>query len=181
MRQNPKAHREARSSRERTILFSTSTSTSTLSTSYAMPNSIVSLEPLSSPSPSPPPPEANNTSGAGFDTDSELSDLTEDEQENDTRTNDDDSDEVRNPTRTKRRKRGGIVPEPMWGWAKPKKDEPKHKVVEEEEEGIVLLFGGTYGEDGESYRGVEGAIVFAGVVVRGVEVVVVVVRVGVGG
>ncbi|EKM57107.1 uncharacterized protein PHACADRAFT_183635 [Phanerochaete carnosa HHB-10118-sp] len=101
-----------------------------------MPSSTVSLEPLSSPSPSPspPPPETrtstsnNSGAGAGLDSDSELSELTEDEQEN---VNTDRTEQL-HPT--KRRKRGGIVPAPMWDWAYKNKKEWKNTMVEEEEE-----------------------------------------------
>ncbi|THH30498.1 hypothetical protein EUX98_g3704 [Antrodiella citrinella] len=103
-----------------------------------MPSSTVSLEPLSSPSPSPPPPELtirdshSNHSGAaaGLDSGSELSELTDDDQEND---NAEDEDERPRPTR--RKKRGGIVPAPMWDWAYKKADSGwRNKLIEEEEE-----------------------------------------------
>ncbi|KAI0074582.1 hypothetical protein K474DRAFT_1676980 [Panus rudis PR-1116 ss-1] len=125
-----------------------------------MPSSTVSSEPLSSPSPSPPPPDpprsaptatkppsangatATTTSGAGLGSDSELSELTEDEQENETRnmtSNEDaeeDDEERPRPARRGGRRRRGIVPVPMWGWAYPKskKDELNNRAVEEEEE-----------------------------------------------
>ncbi|PCH36877.1 hypothetical protein WOLCODRAFT_157568 [Wolfiporia cocos MD-104 SS10] len=112
------------------------------SPSAAMTGSIVSLEPLSSPSPSPPPPDeqpsasASNHSGkAGLDSDSELSELTEEEQED---TGDNDAREVRNTSRPRegKRKRGGIIPAPMWDWAvkNSKKADSRWRPVEEEEE-----------------------------------------------
>ncbi|PSR75697.1 hypothetical protein PHLCEN_2v8988 [Hermanssonia centrifuga] len=105
-----------------------------------MPNSTVSLDSLSSPSPSPsPPPQGTHTSasnhsgaGAGLDSGSELSELTEDEQEN-TKSKDDREERAR-PIR-RGRKRGGIVPAPMWDWAyKSNRKDPKSKMHPEEEE-----------------------------------------------
>ncbi|KAH8102158.1 hypothetical protein BXZ70DRAFT_906139 [Cristinia sonorae] len=105
-----------------------------------MPSSTVSLEPLSSPSPSPPPQETKphtsnpTSSGAavGLDSDSELSELTEDDQEND---NHHSENERQRPARTRRKKRGGIVPAPMWDWAYKKGDSNwRNKPIEEEEE-----------------------------------------------
>ncbi|KAI0342513.1 hypothetical protein BDW22DRAFT_1420452 [Trametopsis cervina] len=101
-----------------------------------------SLEPLSSPSPSPspspPPPDTrastsnNSGGGVGLDSGSELSELTEDEQDN--VNNKADREENERPSR-RGRKRGGIVPAPMWDWAyKNNKKEWKSKMVEEEEE-----------------------------------------------
>lgn len=83
---------------------------------------------LTSPSPSPPPqslslipnkkPPSTTTTAktAGLDSSSELSELTEDEQDAATR----DSTLSSTPQdsrRLPRRKRSGIVPEPMWDWA----------------------------------------------------------------
>ncbi|KAF7790647.1 hypothetical protein EIP86_001603 [Pleurotus ostreatoroseus] len=106
-----------------------------------MPSSTISLDTLSSPSPSPsPPPPDTHTSasnqsggGAGLDSGSELSELTEDEQENDKSKTA--REERARPSR-RGRKRGGIVPAPMWDWAykNNKKEPPKPKPEEEEEE-----------------------------------------------
>ncbi|KAI0089385.1 hypothetical protein BDY19DRAFT_992997 [Irpex rosettiformis] len=100
-----------------------------------------SLEPLSSPSPSPspspPPPDTrastsnNSGAGAGLDSGSELSELTEDEQEN--VKSKADREERARPSR-RGRKRGGIVPAPMWDWAYKNKKDWKPKMLEEEEE-----------------------------------------------
>lgn len=94
--------------------------------------------------------------GGGLDSGSELSELTEEEQDGDARSNDDDDpDDAENdaedrlegnrrrPTRgSGRRKRGGMVPAPMWDWAyKQKKNADRNgeatqqgEVEEEEEE-----------------------------------------------
>lgn len=100
-----------------------------------------SLEPLSSPSPSPSPspqpPDTrastsnNSGAGAGLDSGSELSELTEDEQEN--VKSKADREERARPSR-RGRKRGGIVPAPMWDWAYKNKKDWKPKMLEEEEE-----------------------------------------------
>lgn len=106
-----------------------------------MPSSTISLDTLSSPSPSPsPPPPDTHTStsnqsggGAGLDSGSELSELTDDEQEND-KGKTAREERARPPRRG--RKRGGIVPAPMWDWAykNNKKETAKPKPEEEEEE-----------------------------------------------
>ncbi|KAH9927981.1 Sds3-like-domain-containing protein [Epithele typhae] len=104
-----------------------------------MPGSSPSLESLSSPSPSPAPPphddpETHDDQHAALDSGSELSELTEDEQD-DAR-----EDDVRTTSRTKKRPRDRIVPQPMWDWAMKKKPEKKDKpdvrdeLLEEEEE-----------------------------------------------
>ncbi|KAI0701844.1 hypothetical protein BC835DRAFT_1411327 [Cytidiella melzeri] len=101
-----------------------------------------SLEPLSSPSPSPSPsplpPDTrastsnNSGAGAGLDSGSELSELTEDEQDN---VNSKADREERSRPSRRGRKRGGIVPAPMWDWAyKNSKKDWKSKMLEEEEE-----------------------------------------------
>ncbi|KAG1737573.1 Sds3-like-domain-containing protein [Suillus paluster] len=90
-----------------------------------MTGSPASLESLSSPSPSPPPQE---DSGAGLDAESELSELTDDELVQESQSPkkkaktfvDGDPEDVsrrRQPRRGGRKKRGGLVPAPMWDWA----------------------------------------------------------------
>ncbi|KAG0703566.1 Sds3-like-domain-containing protein [Suillus ampliporus] len=90
-----------------------------------MTGSPASLESLSSPSPSPPPQE---DSGAGLDAESELSELTDDELVLEYQSSkkkaktlvDGDAEDVsrrRQPRRGGRKKRGGLVPAPMWDWA----------------------------------------------------------------
>ena len=120
-----------------------------------------SLEPLSSPSPSPspPPPQSNERAvsqpttagGAGLDSGSELSELTEEEQETENHSNGDENGEEldedeeeediegtrRQPLRRGggKRKRGGMVPAPMWDWAyKQKKNVERGVTAPEEEE-----------------------------------------------
>jgi hypothetical protein len=119
-----------------------------------------SLEPLSSPSPSPspPPPETaeravsqpTTAGGVGLDSGSELSELTEEEQDNENHSNDENDEELdegeeeeeaegtrRQPVRRGggRRKRGGMVPAPMWDWAyKQKKGMERGTTAPEEEE-----------------------------------------------
>ncbi|TFK52964.1 hypothetical protein OE88DRAFT_1806893 [Heliocybe sulcata] len=101
-----------------------------------MPDSIASSEPLSSPSPSPPPPAAPRPAGAGLDTDgSELSELTDEEQDSEEREDSAQDEEARAPRRSGKKKRGSLVPAPMWDWAyKQKKGEDRGEMVEEEEE-----------------------------------------------
>ncbi|KZT28300.1 hypothetical protein NEOLEDRAFT_1239657 [Neolentinus lepideus HHB14362 ss-1] len=101
-----------------------------------MPNSIASSEPLSSPSPSPPPPAAQHPTHAGLDTDgSELSELTDDEQDSENRGSGEQDDETRTPRRSGKKKRGSLVPAPMWDWAyKQKRSDDRGEMVEEEEE-----------------------------------------------
>jgi hypothetical protein len=106
-----------------------------------MPNSSLSLDPLSSPSPSPSPehlpePKRLDPSSAGLETDSELSELTEEEQEVD-RANGLSKASVRSSNargrritrRGRGRKRSTLVPAPMWGWA-----EAKANSLEEDED-----------------------------------------------
>lgn len=84
-----------------------------------MAESRASSEPLTSPSPSPPPDRLSKKTsfakGSGLDSSSELSELTEDEQDGSR-----DSTHSNTPQASRRigrKKRGGIVPMPMWGWA----------------------------------------------------------------
>lgn len=87
--------------------------------------------------------------GGGLDSGSELSELTEEEQDNDNQSNDEENDEDgeneaeeevegnrRRPIRgSGRRKRGGMVPAPMWDWAyKQKKSVDRGTTQPEEEE-----------------------------------------------
>ncbi|OJA11415.1 hypothetical protein AZE42_05741 [Rhizopogon vesiculosus] len=92
-----------------------------------MKGSPASLESLSSPSPSPSPPPQEDT-GTGLDAESELSELTDDEliQESQSPKKkaralvDGDAEGIsrrRQPRRGGRKKRGGLVPAPMWDWA----------------------------------------------------------------
>ena len=78
---------------------------------------------LTSPSPSPPPEQTSKKSPsptkaptAALDSSSELSELTEDEQEGG-RELKNSSAPNKDSRRAPRRKRSGIVPEPMWDWA----------------------------------------------------------------
>ncbi|KAG2098910.1 Sds3-like-domain-containing protein [Suillus cothurnatus] len=90
-----------------------------------MTGSPASLESLSSPSPSPPP---RGDSGAGLDAESELSELTDDELVQESQSpkkkikifidgDAEDGSRRRQPRRGGRKKRGGLVPAPMWDWA----------------------------------------------------------------
>ncbi|KAJ8597708.1 hypothetical protein M405DRAFT_855438 [Rhizopogon salebrosus TDB-379] len=90
-----------------------------------MKGSPASLESLSSPSPSPPPQE---DAGAGLDAESELSELTDDELVQESQSpkkkaktladgDIEDFSRRRQPRRGGRKKRGGLVPAPMWDWA----------------------------------------------------------------
>ncbi|EJD01832.1 uncharacterized protein FOMMEDRAFT_147036 [Fomitiporia mediterranea MF3/22] len=76
---------------------------------------------LTSPSPSPPPVSPSKKSpstakAAGLDSSSELSELTEDEQDGSRESPHSDTPN-QDGRRVQRRKRSGIVPEPMWDWA----------------------------------------------------------------
>jgi len=114
-----------------------------------MKGSPASLESLSSPSPSPPP--QDDTGAGGLDAESELSELTDDELVQESQSPkkktkvfiDGDTEDVsrrRQPRRGGRKKRGGLVPAPMWDWAyKPKNSNSKSEGsatpgIEEEEE-----------------------------------------------
>ncbi|EPQ51751.1 hypothetical protein GLOTRDRAFT_140756 [Gloeophyllum trabeum ATCC 11539] len=106
-----------------------------------MPDSIASSEPLSSPSPSPPPPppppaSRSHPAGAGLDSDgSELSELTDDEQDSEKRGSGAQDEGSRSPRRSGKKKRGSLVPAPMWDWAyKQRKGVDRGEMVEEEEE-----------------------------------------------
>ncbi|KAK7469013.1 hypothetical protein VKT23_003509 [Stygiomarasmius scandens] len=101
-----------------------------------MAGSTNSLDSLSSPSPSPPPSTSKPSNAepkSGLDSDSELSELTEEEQEAEKQKRKQASSSKpsrfingrgatgsRPSRRGGRRKRGSIVPAPMWGWADPK-------------------------------------------------------------
>ncbi|KAL6302269.1 hypothetical protein BKA93DRAFT_818568 [Sparassis latifolia] len=108
-----------------------------------MPGTSVSLDSLSSPSLSPPPPDEHQTStsnsGAAcldMDSGSELSELTEEEQENEGRENGSRTGDSGNSSSRDSRTKRGIVPPPMWEWAKNNKKggDWRTRLIEEEEE-----------------------------------------------